>query len=286
MHSKWTLKRFNPQLQIMSHLLHFARAISLQRPPPSPPLTFLFISSIATIGYHPLHTHSPIVPESRVPIASVLPTGYGEAKYICERMLDATLHLHPTRFRAAALRLGQIAGSARNGHWNPMEHVSFLVKSSQTLGALPNLPGTAGWTTADDVAGTVLDICMQHGDVKLRPIYHVENPVRQPWSHMLSVLADALGIAGDGSGIIPFEEWVGRVRDWKIVEDNRAEGRNPAYLLVDFLEEHFVRMSCGGLLMGTRGARGHSATLSGVLGVEDALIRRFVEGWRGMGFLD
>jgi thioester reductase-like protein len=284
MHSKWAVKRFQPQLHIMSQMLNLARDISL-RHISSDPVSFLFISSIATVGYHPYLANSPTVPEERMPIASVLPTGYGEAKYICERMLDATLHQHPRHFRAAAIRLGQIAGSSLNGHWNSMEHVSFMMKSSQTLRALPDLPGTMGWTPADMIAKTVLEIGMQPNPVRLHPIYHIDNPVRQPWSDVLAVLANALDIPCDGSGIVPFDEWLKRVRDWPRAEDNGSEGKNPAYLLVDFLEEHFVRMSCGGLLMGTRKAREHSETLAKMGIVSDELIRLYVQSWKDMGFL-
>ncbi|KAL4971355.1 hypothetical protein BDW66DRAFT_155741 [Aspergillus desertorum] len=233
MHSKWPVKRFEPQLRIMAHMLRLAAAISAQRPR-NCPVTFQFISSIATVGHNPAVTGKPVVPETRVRIDSVLPTGYGDAKYTCERMLDATLHRHPDRFRATAVRLGQIAGSAINGHWNPMEHVPFLFRSSQTLGALPDLPGTVGWTPADDVARGLLEILMQPEGVALYPIYHVENPIRQPWAGTLAVLADEMGIPlreETGGAVIPFREWVQRVRDWPRREDNGSQGANPGYLL-------------------------------------------------------
>ncbi|KAJ6442762.1 Polyketide synthase [Purpureocillium lavendulum] len=284
MHSKWPVKRFEPQLRIMAHMLGLARDISLARPSESL-VSFLFVSSIATVGHHPLWTGKPFVPEERVPIDSVLPTGYGDAKYICERMLDATLHRYPSRFRATAVRLGQIAGSRANGHWNPMEHVSFLIKSAQTLGALPALPGTMGWTPGDDVAGTIVDIVTQPDGVMLHPIYHVENPIRQPWSDTLAVLADALDIPKDKTGILPLDQWVQRVRDWPRREDNGPEGANPAYLLVDFLYDNFLRMSCGGLLMGTARAREHSPTLARLEPVTENLILMFIRSWQEMGFL-
>lgn len=281
MHFKGTIKRFEPQLRIMSHMINLARDISLRRAS-GDFVSFIFISSIATVGYHPYLTNSPIVPEERMPIASVLPTGYGDAKYICERMLDSTLHQHPQRFRAAAIRLGQIGGSSLNGHWNPMEHLSFMIKSSQTLGVLPDLPGSMGWTPADTIAKTVLEIGMQDEDVRLYPIYHIENPVRQPWTDVLGVLADALSISRD---TVPLKEWLKRVREWPKKEDNGPEGKNPAHLLVDFLDEHFVRMSCGGLLMGTRKAREHSQTLAKTGMVSENLIRLYVRSWKAMGFL-
>ncbi|RHZ51788.1 uncharacterized protein CDV56_102428 [Aspergillus thermomutatus] len=283
MHSKWPVTRFEPHLRIMAHMLHLAAAISAQRPR-NRPVTFQFISSIATVGHHPFRTGKPVIPEDRVTIDSVLPTGYGDAKYICERMLDATLHRHPDRFRATAVRLGQIAGSAINGHWNPMEHVPFLFRSSQTLGALPDLPGTMGWTPADDVARGLLEILTQPDEVALYPIYHIENPVRQPWAETLAVLADEMGIPR--ASIIPFPEWVQRVRDWPRREDNGSQGANPGYLLVDFLDSNFIRMSCGGLVMGTAKAREHSPTLAKLGPVSERLIRLFVQSWKDMGFLE
>lgn len=290
MHSKWPIKRFEPQLKIMMNMIGLARDISTRhwRAGTKTPVTFEFISSIATVGHHPLRgpgdpsTKRPTVPEVRVSVESVLPTGYGDAKYACERLLDATLHQYPDRFRAAAVRLGQIAGSSLNGYWNPTEHVSFLVKSSQTLQALPDFSGSLGWTPVDEMAGTLVDILLQPGDVRLHPVYHIENPVRQPWADMIATLAEVLDIPE----VIPFGEWVRRVREWPVKSDNGADGANPAYLLTDFLDDNFTRMSCGGLLMGTANAREHSPTLARVGPVSEATTRLYVSKWREMGFME
>lgn len=286
MHSKWHIKRFEPQLRIMMNMISLARDISVCRweTGTKTPVTFEFISSIATVGHHPLRGHShqrPAVPEVRVSVESVLPTGYGDAKYTCERLLDATLHQYLDRFRAAVVRLGQIAGSSLNGYWNPTEHVSFLVKSSQTLRALPDFGGTLGWTPVNEMADTLVDILLQPEHVRLHPIYHIENPVRQPWADMIPTLADALDIAD----VIPFGEWVRRVREWPVKADNGADGANPAFLLTDFLDENFTRISCGGLLMGTANAREHSPTLARVGPVSSATTRLYVSKWIEMGFL-
>ncbi|KAI0418297.1 putative polyketide synthase [Xylaria grammica] len=278
MHFKWPVKRFEPQLRIMANMINLARDISLRH---GTLVTFEFVSSIATVGHHPLRTHQPVVPEARMPTESVLPTGYGEAKYVCERLLDATLHRYPDRFRTAAVRLGQIAGSSINGYWNHTEHVAFLIKSSQTLGALPDLRGNLGWTAVDDIAGTLVDILLQPDDVRLHPIYHIENPVRQPWDHMIATLARALDI----TDVLPFDEWARRVHQWPVKTDNVADGANPAYLLVDFFDENFTRMSCGGLLMSTVKAREHSPTLARVGPVSEDTTRLFISKWRDIGFL-
>ena len=73
------------------------------------------------------------MPEDRVHMDSVLPPGYGEAKWVCERTLDETLHKYPALFRAMAVRPAQIAGSSTSGVWNSMEQIPFIIKSVQSV---------------------------------------------------------------------------------------------------------------------------------------------------------
>ncbi|KAI6085568.1 hypothetical protein F4821DRAFT_149184 [Hypoxylon rubiginosum] len=281
MNAKWPLRNFEAQFQIMKNLLNFSRDISNHRAPGTK-VTFQFISSIATVGHRPIWSGEPIVPEERMTIESVLPTGYGDAKYICELMLDETLHKHPDRFRAMVVRPGQIAGSSTSGYWNPMEHLSFLIKSSQTLKALPDFEGLLSWTPVDEVAGTLVDLIFLPEDKTHYPIYHVDNPVRQPWKEMIPVLADALDISPQG--VVPFEDWVQRVRDHPRQVEG-PEGENPAFLLIDFLDDNFLRMSCGGLLLDTIKVREHSKTLANAGPVNGQVTRQFIQSWKDMGFL-
>ena len=215
-------------------------------------------------------------------IASVLPTGYGDAKYICELMLDKTLHLHQDRFRAMTVRLGQVAGSSTSGYWNPTEHLPFVIKSSQTLNALPDFNGVLSWTPVDEVASTLVDLAFIPKYETPYPIYHIDNPIRQTWKNMIPVLARSLGIPS--TGVIPFEDWVQRVKDHPCPLGG-ALGENPAISLIDFLDANFLRMSCGGLLLETKRARRHSRTLSAVGPVGDGTTKMFVDFWRETGFL-
>ncbi|KND88239.1 Conidial yellow pigment biosynthesis polyketide synthase [Tolypocladium ophioglossoides CBS 100239] len=265
MNAKWPLKRFKGQLQMMRNLLDVAGTVSGRRPPEQT-VTFQFAN----------------VPEERMTIETVLPTGYGDAKYICELMLDETLHRYPARFRAMVVRPGQVAGSSTSGYWNPMEHLSFMVKSSQTLKALPDLDGLLSWTPVDTVAGTLVDLVTLPEANTPYATYHIENPVRQQWKQTLPVLAHALDIPTQN--MIPLAEWVQRVKDHPRGVKG-PEGDNPAVLLIDFLEDNFVRMSCGGLLLDTTRAREHSKTLANCGPVGERVIRLFVQSWKDIGFL-
>ncbi|KAL8993291.1 MAG: hypothetical protein Q9169_006452 [Polycauliona sp. 2 TL-2023] len=283
-HNAWPMSgnrpihRFEAQFQVMRNLIDLCHETRTSNPQRT--ITFQFISSIAVVGHQPLWSGTPIVPEEPVDIASVLPNGYGDAKYACERILTATLGQQPHGFRTMSVRLGQVAGNSKTGYWNTQEHLSFLVKSSQTLRALPDFEGQLSWTPVDFVAATLSDLVFQmEGSTAASSIYHIDNPVRQPWREMIKLWASKLDIPL--RNIVPFEEWVRRVRRFP----GSMEKDNPAGKLVDFLDGNFLRMSCGGLLLDTERARAHSVTLANVGPVGDDVAVGYLRYWQKVGFL-
>lgn len=278
-HNAWpmTAKRplagFESQFKIMRNLMDFACDVASRRPM-SFKFTFQMVSSVGVVGHYGLGKDDKriMVPEESVDIDSVLPNGYGDAKWGCERMLEATLHKHPHRIRTMAVRLGQIAGSKISGYWNPMEHFGFLIKSSQTLNALPDVGGTVYWTPVNDIAGALSDLILS--DRAPHAIYHIENPVGQPWPEVNAILADAL----DVPSLIPFDDWVERVR-------SAPQRGNPASQLLGFLDDNYLRMSCGGLVLDVKKTLEHSGTLRAVGPVSEEVIRKYVHIWKEIGFL-
>jgi len=96
---------------------------------------------------------------------------------------------------------------------------------------------------------------------------------------MIPVLADALGMTH--AEVIPFEKWVHRVRHFP----GSVETDNPAGKVIEFLDEHFIRMSCGGLILDTTKSREHSRTLANTRPVSADLARKYVLAWKDSGFL-
>lgn len=131
---------FEPQFKTMQNLVGLARQSSCERHEGSK-IGFQLISSIAAVANYPLVSGKASVPEEGVAMEAVPSTGYAEAKLVCESILKKTLGQDPERFRPMVVRIGQIAGSTTSGYWNPIEHPAFIVKSSQTLRALPDLRG-------------------------------------------------------------------------------------------------------------------------------------------------
>lgn len=273
MSAKRPLSGFESQFQILRNLIDFGCAVSSSRPE-SFKVGFQMVSSVGVVGHYGLGNSQErtMVPEEYVDIDSVLTNGYGEAKWGCEKMLQQTIQLHPDRFRTMIVRLGQIAGSKTSGYWNPMEHFGFLIKSSQTLNALPDVQGDVFWTPVNDIAATLSDLVL--GDRTPYPVYHIENPTGQTWKQMNTTLADALGIPT----LVPFGEWVERVK-------TAPQRNNPAATLLDFLDSNYLRMSCGGLVLDVKHTLEHSKTLSAVGPVSEEVVRKYIHIWKEIGFI-
>lgn len=118
------------------------------------------------------------------------------------------------------------------------------------------------------------------GGIVPYPIYHIENPSRQSWQEMIEILAEALDVTRNN--IIPFNAWIDRVRQFP---PSNADVDNPAARLAEFLDAHFVRMSCGGLVLDTAHSREHSETLRGSQPVSRELVMKYVQTWKDIGFL-
>lgn len=281
-HSAWpmsgkrTLDGFEPQFQVMQSLIQLTSDITSRRPS-SFKVTFQMVSSIGVVGLYGLNDNpctKTVVPEASLGFDSVLPNGYGEAKWGCERMLDKTLRKHPDTCRTMVVRLGQIAGSRGHGYWNPMEHIGFLIKSSQTVKALPDLRGDVRWTPVEDVAGTLIDLALAGSEISLHPFYHIDNPISKPWTEVNAVVAECLDIPE----LIPFKDWVERIRE-------APQRNNPAATLMEFWDDNFIRMGGGGLVLGIENTLEHSETLSSVTAVSDKLLKTYIHIWKEIGFL-
>lgn len=149
LHNAWPMsgnrpiKGFESAFQTLRNLVDLARDAAVAGNFHKNKINFQLISSIGVVGHYPLWSGATRVPEERMEPRSVLPNGYSEAKYTCERILDETLHRYPDHFHTMAARLGQIAGSKTSGYWNPIEHFCFMVKSSKNLKVLPRLEGVS-----------------------------------------------------------------------------------------------------------------------------------------------
>jgi len=149
LHSAWPmdfkrmLNSFESQFRLLHNLLNLAKDVHRVRPLVKPRL--LFVSSIAVVGQYPRVHGVRMVPE--VPMKDSQCTnhfGYGEAKLVCERIIEITARTHQEEMEALYVRVGQMSGSRQSGYWNPNEHFPALVKLSQNIMRLPDIEGVSG----------------------------------------------------------------------------------------------------------------------------------------------
>jgi acyl transferase domain-containing protein/nucleoside-diphosphate-sugar epimerase/acyl carrier protein len=294
-HNAWPMSLQRPihtfasQFQAMRNLLDLARemASSPTRTTSRRRIGFQLVSSISVVG----SADTTRVPETRVPLRYTLPLGYPEAKWVCERMLDETLHRYPDHFRPMVVRPGQITGSHEGGIWPHTEHMPMLIKTAQALGAWPDLDGPLHWIPVDTVADTMVDLLLpsdEHFDGEgggggrepdAYPVYHIDNPLGQPWKEMNLTITKILGIPSDR--VIPYSDFLHLLQTSKLDRDREI----PAAKIMEFFTRAFLHMACGGLVLDTSRSEEHSVSLAGQGVVGEELVRLYVERWREMGVL-
>ncbi|KAA8569373.1 hypothetical protein EYC84_001021 [Monilinia fructicola] len=210
-----------------------------------------FISSISSVGNWDIACDSP---QSRVPEASFedwsIPqgSGYGQAKYVAERVLAAAASV--AGIPVSIYRVGQIAGpKSSQGKWNEQEWFPMILRSSNYLGVLPSSLGpleAVDWIPVD-VLGKVIHelVSASHpqcpnsksainGHPGSEPtVYHVVNPKRTIYSDaILPRLKALLDLPA-----VSFEDWVHRLRDSAAKTRDVEINDNPGVKLLGFYEE-------------------------------------------------
>ncbi|KAI0685571.1 hypothetical protein BC835DRAFT_1456089 [Cytidiella melzeri] len=280
-HNAWpmdfnrSLASFHPHLEASLNIIRLALSTR-----GSQPVRVLFSSSIAVVGRYPLvvdNTHS--IPEATLNNPSAIDHfGYAEAKWVCERMFEEASRVHGQKLTASSVRIGQMTGSEATGAWNTAEHIPMLIKSCLAVRKIPDLERTASWIPVNRAAIVISEFLLSTSSTPLRPILHLENPTRQPWTNILARFASCLGLPTDDERI-PFAEWLKIVRDYGDAEEN------PCVKITSFLESEFLRMATGDVVLDTTAAKAISHTLAGSCAVPDDILERYVEYWKRERFI-
>ncbi|KAF7330079.1 Acetyl-CoA synthetase-like protein [Mycena kentingensis (nom. inval.)] len=211
------LVTFEPQIAGMRNLLDLAgRTCNATR--------FVFASSIAAAqGWD--GAKGPFPEELQNDASVAVGMGYGESKYVCERLLAAS------GLSGTSIRIGQVSGSPSNGAWSTTNWVPVVVKSSFAIGSFPSRPAAElSWIPPDVVARVVIDVALE-GDAQLRAT-NLVHPCPVAWDTIFGALASDAGLP-----LVPIDEWVQRVE--ASAADATAEDleRIPAMKLAELLKD-------------------------------------------------
>ncbi|KAJ7063875.1 putative aminoadipate reductase [Mycena amicta] len=233
MHNAWTLdfnkslSSFEPHVRGTRNLIDLARSCSS-----SGPARFLFSSSISSAQNWD-KSRGAFPEEVQLDAGVALGSGYGESKYVSERILAAS------GLRATSFRIGQISGSRSNGSWATTDWFATIVKSSIALGSFPSDPQgvmVVSWISPEDAAQAIIDAAFLHDQAAASPsVFNLVHPRPVPWDMIVGAMAHAAHLP-----LVPTQDWVAalesRARTRDSTADREALEQFPALKLLEFIK--------------------------------------------------
>ncbi|KAI4521215.1 acetyl-CoA synthetase-like protein [Schizophyllum commune Loenen D] len=229
-------------------------------------LRFLFTSSIASAASWDAFNSGP-VPEELVddPSVCVHGGGYGQGKYVAERVLAAS------GLSFTSVRVGQVSGGQPRGAWATTDWFPILVKTSIALGALPSDEQEVTWLPMDAVAGTLLDAAFSRS--ALAPSHNIVHPRPIQWSQMIKNVQHSLKtVLQRDVPVVPFKDWFAKLETVASRHDVSAQDVPGVKLL------QFFRGMSAGYGLGSF-ATGKMEAVSETLRNAEPLAQRDADAW-------
>lgn len=186
------------------------------------------------------HSRTPAVEEPIRDPRIVVGGGYGESKWIAERLLE--IAAEKSGLRPVIVRIGQLSGG-RNGSWNISEWIPAVVRSGEVVGALPSSDDVCdgnfeecawliilflqvvSWLPLHVAAAAIIDF----RNSKAQTV-HLAHPNPVPWTDVFGPIAAALRVP-----LIPYADWLARL-EADLADKSRTEAEaamnNPALHLI------------------------------------------------------
>ncbi|KAJ7089503.1 putative aminoadipate reductase [Mycena crocata] len=271
-HNAWTLdfnrnlSSFEPHVKGTRNLIDLAR-----QSPNASRVRFLFTSSISSAQGWDVKP-GPFPEELQLDASVAVGNGYGESKYVSERILAAS------GLQATSFRIGQICGAMNNGAWSTTDWVPAIVKSSMALGAFPSDPsGVVAWLPPDAVSRAIVDVALRTEKSSFALNLVHPHPVR--WDVVMSSMAHTAQLR-----LIPFADWTQKLQalsanataaDMKII---------PGIKLLDFFS-NVIMNGAGNIEFSTLKAQTISNAIKFLKPLKEEDVQRWMGYWRQKEFI-
>ncbi|KAF4336661.1 NRPS-like enzyme [Fusarium beomiforme] len=189
------------------------------------PARFIFFSSISAI----IGTSEATIPE-RLPkfLTEASRTGYSRSKYVAEQICAKASE--KVGLPVGMVRIGQIVGGTVHCIWNTSEAVPLMIRSAQTIGALPTLQARVRWLPIDEVAQIVLEIGSSDAIVASKTsVFNIVNLHTLRWTEDLLPLLTEGGLSFQA---VRPSEWIERLE-----ESDPNPGTNLPRKLLEYFKE-------------------------------------------------
>ncbi|KAF8174554.1 putative aminoadipate reductase [Pholiota molesta] len=291
-HTAWRLDfnlqlgSFEPNIKGVRNLIDLARESAY-----GSNVKFMFTSSVAQ-GISWDRTRGAYPEEVLLDAQYAVATGYGESKYVAERLLSQS------GINATSFRIGQIAGGKPNGAWAVTDWVALLVKSSVVLGALPGQIGTSSWVPMDGVAQSIIDVVRHKESPRALNIVH---PRPVAFNDLMKAVNEGLaaeGIVTSKLPILPIQEWFALLEARATGAKDEDIKEIPAIKLLEFFRatsnaDQALRTGArqgtesGGMSeFSTTKAQVISKTMAELPSIDDAQAHLWVNYWKARGLFN
>jgi len=262
MHNAWPvdfnipLSSFMPQLDGVVNLVRLASASGA---------SILFISSVDAVSESKGPITENIIFDSTAPT-----TGYGQSKYLAERILDHSQKLH---LNIQIARVGQIAGQRNGeGEWNRSEWLASLVRSSLHVGAVPTSLGSrldrVDWIPIDVLAKSLVEITGSG-------VFNFINTHAVEWRDIVPTVVEVLS-STRRIELVSLEEWVDLVEEKADGDLESLLVVNPALKLLPFYKSLKKRESVEWIT--NKGAQ-ESEALRDLEGIKEEWVEKWTMKW-------
>ncbi|KAJ6487136.1 putative aminoadipate reductase [Mycena vitilis] len=268
-HNAWTLdfnktlSSFEPHVKGTRNLIDLALRSNTS-------VRFLFTSSIGSAqGWD--RKLGPFPEELQLDANVAVGNGYGESKYVSERILAAS------GLDATSFRIGQICGSTSNGSWSTSDWVPAIVKSSIALGNFPSDPsGVAAWLSPESVSQAIVDAALSTG----KPPFAINlvHPRPVSWDRVMSAIARDASLP-----LVPFPEWVEQLQIRSVAATTEDLENIPALKFLDFFKA--IAAGAGNTEFATLKARAMSGSMKSLKPFTEEDARQWMKYWRQKKFI-
>lgn len=240
-----------------------------------------FVSSISAVGG--VTQSSPIPERVFDDLSTPQRSGYGQSKFLAERLLDAAAK--EANVPATICRVGQIAGpTTKPGVWPKQEWLPSLVASSLFLGKLPKSLGqvdTIDWIPVNELGHIIVELATQRRVQNLpqngAAVYHAVNPHTTSWPNLVPIFQKTLS-RDQELKLVPLEDWVQALRESDFEASVASTLQNPALKLLGFFQS-LISHSEESVSLDTSAAATASPSLAALEAVSGGHVRNWIEQW-------
>ncbi|WWC93869.1 hypothetical protein V866_000705 [Kwoniella sp. B9012] len=234
-----------------------------------------YCSSLASVLNQPSST---ISEQPSTDLSTASPIGYSQSKWVTEQICRLASESSILKDRVHVMRVGQLCGDTKTGHWNEKEGWPLIFRTAQTTGTLPILEEKPSWLPVDLAARAITDIVIDDA-AKNHPIYHIAHPKNIEFNTIL----DGLEAAGLSFQKVSPAEWLNQVE-----ASSDDPETNPSKQMLHMWKAAYGNptVSQKEVLVDTTNARQSSRTMSDLPDVDEQHIVKMVQAWKKCGFLN